>query len=64
MYYNFFNIVKEFFTWKDLMSVLNELEYEISKPEVEELIWEVNESLNGKIDWYEFELMYKRKTLN
>lgn len=24
------------------------------------MIWEVDEDLNEKVNWYEFELMYKR----
>lgn len=28
------------------------------------MIWEINENLDGKVTWYEFELMYKRRTLN
>lgn len=36
------------------------LDHSITKPEIEMMIWEVDENLDGRVDAYEFELMYKR----
>ena len=32
----------------------------MTKPEIEMMIWEVDENLDQRVDFYEFELMYKR----
>lgn len=36
------------------------LGHPMTKPEIEMMIWEVDENLDQKVDKYEFELMYKR----
>ena len=36
------------------------LGHNMTKPEMEMMIWEVDENLDQKVDAYEFELMYKR----
>ncbi|KRX04896.1 hypothetical protein PPERSA_06530 [Pseudocohnilembus persalinus] len=52
--------IKDYFTARDVMVILNNLEYYANKSEVEQMIWEINDSLNGRINRYEFDLMYKR----
>ena len=39
---------------------MTELNFNYSKPEVDQWIWEVDEDLDGSINEYEFTLMYKR----
>lgn len=48
------------FDKKDVIRILTELNFEYSKPEVDQWIWEVDEDLDGCINEYEFTLMYKR----
>ena len=43
--------------------ILDELDYikpKLEMSEIEQMIWEVDENLDGRIDEYEFRLMYKR----
>lgn len=40
--------------------MLKQLEYPASKQEIDQMIWEIDEDLDGFIDDYEFLLMYKR----
>jgi Ca2+-binding EF-hand superfamily protein len=51
---------KKYFTAKDVAIILNELNYPVSKAEIDQMVWEVDENLDGEINKYEFELMYKR----
>ena len=44
----------------DLMLTLKDLGSVHSKQEVEDMIWEVDEGLDGMVDWTEFMLMYDR----
>ena len=44
----------------DIHETLKFLGVNASKKEVEEMMWEVDEDLNGKCDWEEFKLMYRR----
>ncbi len=57
-------ISKNYFTVKEVAKVLADLGYHATKAEVEQMIWEVNDSLNGRINEYEFWLMYKRCSLD
>ena len=45
---------------KEIQRVMDMLGHQITKPEIEMMIWEVDENLDGRVDAYEFELMYKR----
>ena len=44
----------------DVADMFKKLGVKANKKEVEEMIWEVDEDLNGRIDWSEFRLMYMR----
>eukprot|EP00941_MAST-03F_sp_MAST-3F-sp1_P005414 g5414.t1 len=45
---------------KDLNSALRLLNVKKKKQEIENMIWEVDENLDNRVDWEEFKLMYKR----
>ncbi|KRX07489.1 hypothetical protein PPERSA_11038 [Pseudocohnilembus persalinus] len=55
---------KNFFTGQDLMAVLNQLDYYPTQTEIDTYIWEINDLMTGRIYWYEFELMYRRCSLD
>mmetsp|Transcript_27546 Transcript_27546/g.30069 ORF Transcript_27546/g.30069 Transcript_27546/m.30069 type:complete len:242 (+) Transcript_27546:78-803(+) len=44
----------------DVMEMLKKLDAKNTKKEVEEMIWEVDENLDGHLDWVEFRLMFNR----
>lgn len=44
----------------DLMDALKALGKRSTKKEVEDMIWEVDENLDGCVDWEEFHLMFQR----
>ena len=44
----------------DVMEMLKFLNQKATKKEVEEMIWEVDENLDGFLDWAEFRLMFNR----
>jgi len=52
--------VKKFFTATDIAKVLAELNHAASKPEIDLMVWEVDENLDKRVDRYEFDLMFKR----
>lgn len=54
------NKIKEYFTAEDVGKVLLELQHIASKPEIELMIWEVDENLDKRVDREEFELMFRR----
>jgi len=54
------NKIKEYFTAEDVGKVLLELHHNASKPEIELMIWEVDENLDKRVDREEFELMFRR----
>ena len=56
--------VRAYFTVKEVGKVLADLGYHATKAEIDQMIWEVNDSLNGRINEYEFWLMYKRCSLD
>ncbi|KRW98556.1 hypothetical protein PPERSA_00048 [Pseudocohnilembus persalinus] len=51
---------ENYFTLKDLAFCLTELDYPYTKQEIDQMIWEIDEKLSGKIGWHEFQLCYKR----
>lgn len=44
----------------DVTEMLKRLQEKPVKKEVEEMVWEVDENLDGYLDWNEFKLMYNR----
>jgi Ca2+-binding EF-hand superfamily protein len=44
----------------DVMEILKRLGEKVNKKAVEEMIWEVDENLDGCLDWSEFRLMFNR----
>ncbi|RYG68330.1 hypothetical protein EON64_05420 [archaeon] len=48
----------------DVTEMLRWLKQKASKKEVEEIIWEVDENLDGCLDWSEFRLMFNRNILD
>jgi EF-hand domain pair len=44
----------------DVSEMFKYLGVQMGKREIDEMIWEVDEDLNGRIDWNEFRLMYVR----
>lgn len=44
----------------DISEVLVELGQKINRREIEEMLWEVDENLDGYLDWIEFRLMFNR----
>lgn len=45
---------------QDLNAALKRLGMKMKKSELENMIWEVDENLDGCVDWEEFKLMYER----
>ena len=45
---------------EDMNEALIELGKKHTKKEIEDMIWEVDENLDGCVDWEEFKLMYSR----
>ena len=48
----------------DVWTMLKVLKQKISKKQVEEMIWEVDEDLDECIDWTEFRLMFTRNAID
>lgn len=48
----------------DVMEMFKWLKQKTTKKEVEEMIWEVDENLDGCLDWTEFRLMYNRNIMD
>jgi len=44
----------------DIMEILKKLQHKMNRKQVEEMIWEVDENLDGCLDWNEFRLMFNR----
>lgn len=44
----------------DVIEMLKKLQYKMHRKQVEEMIWEVDENLDGCLDWNEFRLMFNR----
>ena len=44
----------------DVSEMFKFLGVQMGKREIDEIVWEVDEDLNGRIDWNEFKLMYVR----
>lgn len=45
---------------KDLMQSLKDLDYPMSKAQVKDMMWEVDEDLDDHVNWHEFYTMYTR----
>ena len=45
---------------QDVMEILKRLGQKITKPEVEEMVWECDEDLDNCLNWNEFKLMFCR----
>jgi len=48
----------------DVTEMFKFLNYKVNKHEIEEMIWEVDENLDGCLDWPEFRLMFNRNVLD
>lgn len=48
----------------DVLEMLKWLKQKTTKKEVEEMIWEVDENLDGCLDWNEFRLMFNRNIMD
>ena len=48
----------------DVYEMLKTLKQKTDKKIVEEIIWEVDEDLDGKLSWSEFRLMYNRNIMD
>eukprot|EP00825_Cyclidium_porcatum_P002209 TRINITY_DN11011_c0_g1_i2.p1 TRINITY_DN11011_c0_g1~~TRINITY_DN11011_c0_g1_i2.p1 ORF type:complete len:273 (+),score=81.22 TRINITY_DN11011_c0_g1_i2:192-1010(+) len=46
------------FDTNKLIAILTQLNYPIKKPEIEQMVWEIDEDLDQKVDYREFMLMY------
>lgn len=51
-------------SWKDLYHALKDLNNPLPKEDVLNMIWEVDDDLNGYVNWPEFITMYKRAVVN
>lgn len=47
-------------TADDVQTMLRRLDHKVSRKEVEEMIWEVDEDLDGSLSWSEFRLVFTR----
>lgn len=45
---------------EDLAEILRSLGKRVTRKEVEDIIWEVDENLDNKVDWEEFVMMFER----
>lgn len=48
----------------DVLEKLKLLNQKVTRKDVEEMIWEVDENLDGCLDWTEFRLMFNRNILD
>ena len=48
----------------DVTEMFKFLNFKATKREVDEMIWEVDENLDGFVDWNEFRLMFNRNVLD
>lgn len=48
----------------DVMEMMKWLKQKASRKEVEEMVWEVDENLDGFLDWAEFRLMFNRNIMD
>lgn len=44
----------------DICEMFKYLNKKVNKKDIEEIMWEVDEDLNGRCDWNEFKLMFTR----
>ncbi|KAM3136146.1 hypothetical protein pb186bvf_011768 [Paramecium bursaria] len=44
----------------NIEAILEKVGYTPERDEIEQMIWEVDEDLDNRVSWYEFELMFKR----
>jgi hypothetical protein len=51
-------------TCNDIVQKLKDLKQKVNRKEVEEMIWEVDENLDGCLDWNEFRLMFNRNIMD
>lgn len=51
-------------TWKDLNECFKKLGRPVTRVEIEDIIWEVDENLDGLVDWQEFKLTYQRNLID
>ena len=48
----------------DVTEMFKFLNYKATRKEIEEMIWEVDENLDGTVDWAEFRLMFNRNVVD
>lgn len=51
-------------TCNDIVQKLKDLKQKVNRKDVEEMIWEVDENLDGCLDWNEFRLMFNRNIMD
>lgn len=52
--------IENVISFKDLENALSTLGRNCTKKQLEHMIWEVDENLDGVVDWEEFKMMYNR----
>ena len=57
-------ITEKFVTVDDVYEILRTLGQKTDKKKVADIIWEVDEDLDGRLGWAEFRLMYNRNLLD
>jgi calmodulin len=58
------NQVDKKISCNDVYQMLKRLKVKIQKREVQEMIWEIDDDLDGCIDWPEFRLMFTRNVMD
>ena len=63
-YQDYENKVDKKISCNDVVEMFKFLRFKVSRKEVEEFIWEVDENLDECLDWVEFKLMFTRNIMD